>query len=96
MSDAVFNIRHSSTGRVLELSGDWSSLTLGDQALELEGELAGAEGETQLDLSRVGRIDTAGAYVVLKAARGTLSSLPAGEAGIAFQLPPSRSHATRK
>jgi phospholipid/cholesterol/gamma-HCH transport system permease protein len=86
MSAAAFNIRKSSTGRVLELSGDWCSLTLGNEALELERELAGAEGKTELDLSAVGRLDTAGAYLVLKAARRTLSSLPPGEAGKLFAL----------
>jgi hypothetical protein len=49
MSAAAFNIRNSSTGRVLELSGDWSSLNLGDEALELEREMEGVEGEMQLD-----------------------------------------------
>jgi phospholipid/cholesterol/gamma-HCH transport system permease protein len=86
MSAAAFNIRNSSTGRVLELSGDWSSLNLGDEALDLGRELEGAEGETQLDLSAVGRLDTAGTYVVLKAVRRTLSALPTGEAGKLFAL----------
>src|SRR6478735_1232150 len=86
MSAAAFNIRKCATGRILELSGDWSSLTLGNEALELERELAGAEGKTELDLSAVGRLDTAGAYLVLKAARRTLSSLPPGEAGKLFAL----------
>jgi phospholipid/cholesterol/gamma-HCH transport system permease protein len=86
MSAAAFNIRPEHGGRVLELSGDWSSLTLGGQAMELEQALSGAQGATQLDLSRVGRLDTAGAYIILKAARGTLQSLPAGEPGKLFAL----------
>ena len=86
MSEAAFTIRPSPNGRILELAGDWSSLNLGEEALGLEQQLSNATGETKLDLSRVGRLDTAGAYVILKAAGATLSSLPPGEEGKLFAL----------
>jgi phospholipid/cholesterol/gamma-HCH transport system permease protein len=78
MSAAAYAIRHSDAGRTLEISGDWSALTLGEQASKLEQALAGATGPTRLDLSGVGRLDTAGAYAILKATLPTLetSSLP--------------------
>lgn len=86
MDAATFNIRPSGEGRILELSGDWSSLTLGERALELEQSLADATGPTELDLTRIGRLDTAGAYVILKATLPTLASSPAGDAGKLFEL----------
>jgi phospholipid/cholesterol/gamma-HCH transport system permease protein len=86
MTTAAFNIRPLGDGRVLELSGDWSSLTLGERALELQQSLSGVKGPTELDLSQVGRLDTAGAYVILKAALPTLASSPGGDAGDLFAL----------
>src|SRR4249919_1256784 len=76
MNAATFTIQRDKDGQTLAIQGDWSSLTLGSEALELPGAIAGARGPTRLDLSKAGRIDTAGAYLILKAALPTLQPSP--------------------
>jgi len=78
MSDASFTLERRKDGQTLAIQGDWSSLTIGPDALELPGVLSTARGATQLDLSNAGRIDTAGAYLILKATSASLelSSMP--------------------
>ncbi|MCJ8157129.1 ABC transporter permease [Sphingomonas sp. LaA6.9] len=71
MRSATFRILGDNRERTLVLSGDWTSLTLGDMAMRLRSELGG--GATALDLAELGRMDTAGAYVVLDAAGPTIA-----------------------
>ena len=76
MSAGTFSIRDSQNGRTLVLGGDWSSLTLGDNAMDLREALSGATGPTTLDLSAIGKLDTAGAYAILYAVLPTLAPSP--------------------
>jgi phospholipid/cholesterol/gamma-HCH transport system permease protein len=49
------------------LAGDWTSLTLDEATIDLRSVLLGASGAPRLDFSGVGRVDTAGAYAILRA-----------------------------
>src|SRR5690348_10293670 len=63
---AEFNVQ-TADGRVTaELAGDWTATSLGGAPDRLDQALTGA-GETALDLRKVHRMDTAGAYAVLQA-----------------------------
>ncbi len=63
-SPADFSIDREGEGAVVRLTGDWTTLCLGDAPVRLERELAA--GEARVDFSQVGRIDTAGAYAALR------------------------------
>jgi phospholipid/cholesterol/gamma-HCH transport system permease protein len=65
MSAADFALQAGPGGRVLALSGDWTSTTLGAAAGRLGRALRG--GVARVDVSRLGRIDTAGAYALFLA-----------------------------
>ena len=69
LSAATYRIESGSAGPTVALSGDWTSLTLGDEALGLGSALSGAGGKPRVDLSGLGRLDTAGAYAILRAVR---------------------------
>ena len=53
-------------GPTLHVSGDWTSLALGDAAGRLGAQPAGSLDVQRLDLSALGRIDTAGALLLLR------------------------------
>jgi len=74
MSFATFAIRQEDNEVTLALQGDWSSLTIGPDALALPAAVAQAPAPTRLDMSGIGRLDTAGAYLILKAASSTVAS----------------------
>jgi phospholipid/cholesterol/gamma-HCH transport system permease protein len=74
MSRASFSIEPEGTGATVAIRGDWSSLTIGSDALELPGALSAISGIKRLDLSNAGRIDTAGAYLILRATTPTFES----------------------
>ena len=76
MSAATFVIQQEKDGHTLQIRGDWSSLTLGPDPLKLPDAIAHARGPTRLDLSNLGRLDTAGAYLILKATISTLVNSP--------------------
>lgn len=76
MAEGTFTIREEGGGRTLALAGDWSSLTLGDNATSLGDAMAGATGKTRLDLTNIGHLDTAGAYAILRAVLPTLAPSP--------------------
>jgi len=76
MAEGTFTIRDDGGGRTLALAGDWSSLTLGDNATELGDAMAGVTGKTRLDLTHIGHLDTAGAFAILRAVLPTLVPSP--------------------
>lgn len=75
MGSAAFRILKGDGGLTLALSGDWTSLTLDDNAMRLPSELSGASQVKQIDLSDLERLDTAGAYVIMRAAGFRLTDL---------------------
>lgn len=50
----------------LRVSGDWTALTLGDAPARLDAQLGESRSVRSLDLSNLGRIDTAGTLVLLR------------------------------
>lgn len=73
---ADFRLNKTGRGAVLALSGDWTATGLGRIAARLAGVLRGSP-PTDLDLSGLGRFDTAGAYTLMRAAE-----LPADAPGL--------------
>ena len=101
---AQYRIQEEAGQTTLRLSGDWSSTGIGRQGDRLEADLAG-RAVGALDLSELGRFDTAGAWAI---ARATPQPIPAAawdqrpEAGRVYAMiealdrsscaPPRRSH----
>jgi phospholipid/cholesterol/gamma-HCH transport system permease protein len=74
MDSASYRIVATGAGRTVALAGDWTSLTLGAEAARF-GEALPPEAEgLRLDLSGLGRVDTAGAYAMLRSAPAGLES----------------------
>ena len=69
---ADFKLRPAGGAEVVVLTGDWTATGVGDAGDRLGQALAEHAG-LQLDLTRVGRLDTAGAYALFKAGKGDLS-----------------------
>ncbi|HEY5711363.1 MAG TPA: ABC transporter permease [Allosphingosinicella sp.] len=67
MSSAAFQILIDRTGPTVKLSGDWTSLTLGEEAMGLRAALRETSGPARIALDNLGRLDTAGAYAILRA-----------------------------
>jgi phospholipid/cholesterol/gamma-HCH transport system permease protein len=72
-SPADFNLSQGEGGRTALITGDWTAVLMGEANERLESAIGGESGIT-LDLSQIGRCDTAGAYGLLKAA--SLASSP--------------------
>lgn len=68
---ADYSLAETDAGRTVILTGDWSALALGDAADRLQGALQGEDGHT-FDLSKAGRVDTAGALGLINAVGGSL------------------------
>jgi phospholipid/cholesterol/gamma-HCH transport system permease protein len=67
MRPASFTIRSDANGITIALSGDWTSLAMGNEVTGLSAALGAASGlPLRLDISDLGRLDTAGAYVILR------------------------------
>lgn len=64
---AQFHMQAASDRPVAVLEGDWTTSRLGDCAEALRQELAGRK-DVRLDLTGLGRMDTAGAFAVVSAA----------------------------
>jgi phospholipid/cholesterol/gamma-HCH transport system permease protein len=71
---ADFNLERGDHGETAVLTGDWTSMTLGDAGARLSQALRGGRAPT-LDLTKIGRVDTHGAYTIVRSAGG----LPDGE-----------------
>jgi phospholipid/cholesterol/gamma-HCH transport system permease protein len=68
MSPASFTIRSDTNIRTIALSGDWTSLTMGNEVTGLLAAIgATSDLPLRLDIRRLGQLDTAGAYVILRA-----------------------------
>ncbi|WP_310541804.1 ABC transporter permease [Phenylobacterium sp.] len=63
---ADFTVRGAHDQGVIELTGDWTAAQIGPAASGLRDEMA-AHDAVELDLTKIGRIDTAGAYAVIQA-----------------------------
>jgi len=61
---AAFEVRRSSSGAVLALTGDWTAQNLGRAVDRLRRD---APKDASLDVSGLGRFDTAGAFALLRA-----------------------------
>ena len=59
----------SDKGRVAVLTGDWTAVELGDAGVRLD-ELLQSERGLGLDLTQIGRCDTAGAFAIVRASEG--------------------------
>ncbi len=70
---AAFEINRADGGAVVALSGDWTAQTLGRAPDRLQ---ADAPAEARLDVSRLGRFDTAGAYAIGRAGLAPESDSP--------------------
>ena len=66
MASATYQIVSGPAGPTVALSGDWTSLALGEEALGMRSALHGA-GTPRIDFRQLGRLDTAGAYAILRA-----------------------------
>jgi phospholipid/cholesterol/gamma-HCH transport system permease protein len=64
---ADFSLSQTEQGRTAVLSGDWTAMRMEPANDKLATALAGAKDVT-VDLTGIGRLDTAGAYEILKAA----------------------------
>jgi len=71
MSTADYRIEEGEGGTVLRLSGDWTTTGLGRSTRDLGRELSG-QTLTAVDLSELGRFDTAGALAIVQASDTTL------------------------
>jgi phospholipid/cholesterol/gamma-HCH transport system permease protein len=67
MSSASYLIDSGPAGPSVALAGDWTALTLGDAALALRSDVERLGTAPQLDLGAIGRVDTAGAFAILRA-----------------------------
>lgn len=65
MTDADWQLDESGS-RTLHVSGDWTALTLGRAAARLSNESRESLSVEHLDLSNLGRVDTAGALLLLR------------------------------
>jgi len=66
-SPAAFSLSTSANGPQLSLSGDWTATRMDGADLDLADATKTAPADLSLDLSRVHRLDTAGAYAILGA-----------------------------
>ncbi|MEW6019369.1 MAG: ABC transporter permease, partial [Pseudomonadota bacterium] len=67
-----FEITGETETPVVRLRGDWTLANLGDAGRRLSKDWPGDD--ARLDLTQVGRLDTAGAFAVIQAAGGALPS----------------------
>jgi phospholipid/cholesterol/gamma-HCH transport system permease protein len=74
---ADFSVTDDDGGPVATLRGEWTGAGMGSAGTDLAGELAGRKA-LKFDLSGVKRMDTAGAYAVVRAAKGDLDPTRVG------------------
>jgi len=70
---ADFDLQQGEHGATAKLSGDWTADALNDAGPRLARELEGSKA-ISLDLTKVRRCDTAGAYAIIRAADGRTSA----------------------
>ena len=64
---AAFQIETATDRPTAVLTGDWTARRMGPAAQELDRALRG-QSDAIIDLTRIGRLDTAGAYAMIRAA----------------------------
>ena len=64
---ATFDLEDCDGGLRLVLRGDWMTMRLGSVPEQLRQQMGGTEGTLDIDVEELGRIDTAGAYAVVRA-----------------------------
>jgi phospholipid/cholesterol/gamma-HCH transport system permease protein len=64
---ADFSLRDAPGGSRLSLSGDWTATRLGAADANLREAVRGAPAGLSVDMTQIGRLDTAGAFAVLRA-----------------------------
>jgi phospholipid/cholesterol/gamma-HCH transport system permease protein len=72
---AEFTLEESEDGLIARPLGDWTAESLGDAGSRLERALSEGEAE-RIDLRKLARLDTAGAYAVIRAARAAGREIP--------------------
>ena len=70
-SAAEFNVEKTTQGQTAILSGDWTAVSLGDAGPRLGRALTETH-DIGLDLTGIGRCDTAGAFAIVRATGGRL------------------------
>lgn len=70
---AEFSLKQGEHGATAVLTGDWTAETLDDVGLRLAENLLHSKA-VSLDMTRIGRCDTAGAYAIIRAADGRESA----------------------
>ena len=70
---AEFSLQQGEHGSTAVLTGDWTAETLDDAGLRLAENLLHSKA-VSLDMTRIGRCDTAGAYAIIRAADGRESA----------------------
>src|SRR5580704_2363030 len=65
-SPAEFQVRQDNGTETASLSGDWTAVNMGDAGVRLKNALLDSK-QARLDLSQIGRCDTAGAFAILRA-----------------------------
>jgi phospholipid/cholesterol/gamma-HCH transport system permease protein len=68
-SPAEFTVSRTEGGSVAALTGDWTAVEMGDAGVRLQSALSNTQ-QARLDLSQIGRCDTAGAFAILRASEG--------------------------
>jgi phospholipid/cholesterol/gamma-HCH transport system permease protein len=68
---AAFTVEEQGDERTAVLVGDWTAITLGDVGPRLRQALGGTSIAT-LDLTHIGRCDTAGAFAIVRASAGRI------------------------
>jgi phospholipid/cholesterol/gamma-HCH transport system permease protein len=70
-TSADFSLTYDQGGRTATLTGDWTAVDLGDAGARLFEEMRHERGFA-LDLSQIGRCDTAGAYAIVRASEARI------------------------
>jgi phospholipid/cholesterol/gamma-HCH transport system permease protein len=70
---ADFSLARSDQGQKAVLTGDWTAVGLGDAGARLDSALQSEKG-VALDLTQIGRCDTAGAFAILRASDGRIAA----------------------
>jgi phospholipid/cholesterol/gamma-HCH transport system permease protein len=70
-SPAEFSVHQTHGGATAVLTGDWTAISLGQTGQRLSETLRASE-HASLDLSAIGRCDTAGAFAILRATEGRM------------------------
>jgi len=71
-SPAEFTVSRTEGAPVAALTGDWTAVEMGDAGVRLKNALLNTQ-QAKLDLTQIGRCDTAGAFAILRASEGRVA-----------------------